>query len=191
MFAKLYLIQYLINYRNVLKWMNVCVCTCVWTNYLPIFSVQQKAGDVLLLGLLQDCMHLVSAAWFYNSLKLIYGLWKKWHVNQANYFWSFFWSLGHTYSRSCVYAATMWTHCFSYLLSGVWACLSCTALILPIINSLHISPCIVVTWCVLKEELVHSFYYGDTVENICFNTGGWIFAFEGTLLHKRESYSTF
>lgn len=40
------------------------------------FSVWRKSGDALLLGLLYNCMHLMSAAWFYYSLNLIYGLWK-------------------------------------------------------------------------------------------------------------------
>lgn len=43
---------------------------------LANFSVWQKRSDALLLGLLYDCMHLMSAAWFYYSLNLIYGLWK-------------------------------------------------------------------------------------------------------------------
>lgn len=84
-------------------------------------------------------------------------------------FLKLFWSCGHIYSRSCVYASSKWTCCFSYLRSGIWACLSCTVLTLTIINSLHISPCIVVTWHVLKVESAHSFYYADTFENICFN----------------------
>lgn len=40
------------------------------------FSVWRKSGDALLLGLPYNCMHLMSAAWFYYSLNLIYGLWK-------------------------------------------------------------------------------------------------------------------